>query len=234
MSSAFRDRERADAASAARAALSGRGSDVAALLLGAEVTSDVGPQVAVRLTEVEAYEGRDDPASHAFRGRTARNAVMFGPAGHLYVYFVYGMYFCANVVCGRPGEATAVLLRAGVVVEGALVARARRPTARREVDLARGPAGLTRSLGLTRDVNGVDLLDPASPVRLTLPAQPVPPAGLERGPRVGVSTARTAPLRFWIRDDPTVSKYRAAVRRPPSAGRKAARSTGRDGQTDRP
>src|SRR5262245_33141719 len=129
--------------------------DAAVRLLGCTVVSDTpdGP-VAVRLVEVEAYRGADDPASHSFRGRTPRNAVMFGPAGHLYVYFVYGMHFCANISCLDDGEAGAVLLRAGEVVSDVAMARARRPTARKDADLARGPARLAAVLGLDRVRNG--------------------------------------------------------------------------------
>ena len=113
--------------------------------------------VGVRLTEVEAYAGRDDPASHAFRGPTARNAVMFGPAGHLYTYFVYGMHWCANIVTGPEGDASAVLLRAGEVVLGQDIAMDRRPAVTRTPLLARGPAGLATVLGLRRDASGEDL-----------------------------------------------------------------------------
>ena len=140
--------------------------------------------VAVRLVEVEAYRGADDPASHSFRGRTARNAVMFGPPGHLYVYFVYGMHFCANVTCLADGEAGAVLLRAGEVTSDSAVAFARRPTARRAAELARGPARLAALLGLGRAHNGLDVTDPRSPVRV-LAGPPVDPAVVRTGPRVG-------------------------------------------------
>ena len=131
-------------------------------LLGCTLEADT-PEgtVAVRLVEVEAYRGADDPASHSFRGRTPRNAVMFGPPGHLYVYFVYGMHFCANVSClRRRASAGAVLLRAGEVVSDLAAAHARRPTARRAADLARGPARLAALLGLNRADNGLDLTDP--------------------------------------------------------------------------
>jgi DNA-3-methyladenine glycosylase len=138
--------------------------------------------VAVVLTEVEAYEGQADPASHAFRGRTPRNAVMFGPPGHCYVYFTYGMHFCVNLVCLPEGTASAVLLRAGRVVAGATLAAARRgggngarPPAER--DLARGPARLCQALGITRALDGADVCDPASPLRVWQDARSVPAAG---------------------------------------------------------
>jgi DNA-3-methyladenine glycosylase len=177
-------------------------------LLGCVMEADT-PEgtVGVRLVEVEAYRGADDPASHSFRGLTARNAVMFGPAGHLYVYFVYGMHFCANISCLTDGEPGAVLLRAGEVVSDLAVARARRPTARRDDDLARGPARLASLLGLRREHNGVDVTDPASPVRL-LAGPPVDPATVRTGPRVGVAAAHERPWRFWLPDSPAVSVYR--------------------------
>jgi DNA-3-methyladenine glycosylase len=186
---------------------------VAPRLLGAVVASDVGGErVAVRLTEVEAYEGMDDPASHAFRGRTPRTAVMFGPAGHLYCYFTYGMHWCANIVCGPDGVAAAVLLRAGEVVEGRDVARARRPAARRDADLARGPARLATCLGLGAAQNGVDLCAPGSPVQLvSLPTRRRP--AVAAGPRVGISVATEHPWRFWLPDDPTVSAFKAGGRK---------------------
>lgn len=186
----------------------------APLLLGCILEADTpdGP-VAVRLVEVEAYRGADDPASHCYRGRTPRNALMWGPAGHLYTYFVYGMHYCANVVCMTDGVAGAVLLRAGEVVGDLGLARLRRPTARRDRDLASGPARLAALLGLGRESNGLDLLDPASPVRL-LGGAAVPAGSVRTGPRVGVSTARTRPWRFWVDGSPAVSPYRQAVVRP--------------------
>ena len=199
-------------AAPARAVLRGGSVEVAPRLLGALLTSAVGgTEVTVRLTEVEAYEGADDPASHAFRGRTDRNAVMFGPAGFLYVYFVYGMHWCANVVCGGEGEPNAVLLRAGEVVTGSEVAFGRRPAARRAVDLARGPARLAQALGLTRADNGTDLLDPDAGVRLTLPAART--TSWSVGPRVGVAAAHDVPLRFWLPEEPSVSVYSRAAPR---------------------
>lgn len=137
---------------------------VAPSLLGATLQVMVdGLPVAVRLTEVEAYLGpadsaTPDPGSHSYRGRTARNAVMFGPPGHLYVYFTYGMHFCANIVCSSEGTSSAVLLRAGEVVEGIELARQRRPTARRDVEIASGPARLATALGLDGSANGAPIL----------------------------------------------------------------------------
>ncbi|WP_375485463.1 DNA-3-methyladenine glycosylase [uncultured Jatrophihabitans sp.] len=181
-------------------------------LIGAVLVSDVGGhEVAVRLTEVEAYEGTDDPASHAFRGPTPRTAVMFGPPGHLYCYFTYGMHWCANVVCGPDGAASAVLLRAGTIVRGVEHAFARRPAARHERDLARGPARLATCLALGRDTDGADLCDPSAPVRLeSLPSRRRP--GVASGPRVGISVAIERPWRYWSAGDPTVSSYKAGGR----------------------
>ncbi|MFD2767710.1 DNA-3-methyladenine glycosylase [Micromonospora eburnea] len=179
-------------------------------LLGCRLTSH---GVTVRITEVEAYAGTaGDPASHAHRGRTPRNAVMFGPSGHAYVYFTYGMHWCVNVVTGPDGEASAVLLRAGEVIDGLDVARTRRPAVRREVDLARGPARLCAALGIDRSVYGADLLGDG-PVRLRPPLDPVPEASVAAGPRVGVTGAHDVPWRFWIAGDPTVSAYRRHVPR---------------------
>jgi DNA-3-methyladenine glycosylase len=169
-------------------------------------TTDEGT-VTVELTEVEAYEGADDPASHAFRGRTGRNAVMFGPAGHLYCYLSYGMHWCANLVCGPEGVASAVLLRAGRVVDGVDLARVRRGRVA-DRDLARGPARLTMALGLGRPEGGADLLGDG-PVRL----RPVRgQRSVSQGPRIGVSRAAARPWRFWLTDDKTVSAYRRSPR----------------------
>jgi DNA-3-methyladenine glycosylase len=201
-----------------RAALAVDVPHAAVRLLGCTVEADT-PEgtVAVRLVEVEAYRGADDPASHSFRGRTARNAVMFGPPGHLYVYFVYGMHFCANVTCLVDGEAGAVLLRAGEVTSDPAAAFARRPTARRAADLARGPARLAALLGLDRTHNGVDVTDPASPVRVVA-GPPVDPALIRRGPRVGVAAAHERPWRFWVAGSPAVSPYRPGRGAPAGGG----------------
>jgi DNA-3-methyladenine glycosylase len=175
----------------------------ARLLLGWRLTAN---GVTVRLTEVEAYSGLGaDPASHAHRGLTARNAVMFGPAGRLYVYQIYGMHFCANVVCGEPGRAAAVLLRAGQVVDGLETARQRRPAARHDRDLAAGPAKLMQVLALTRAANDTSVIDGTGPATLSPGQEPVEIAA---GPRVGVTSALDVPWRFWIAGDPTVSTYR--------------------------
>lgn len=210
--------------------LSGPVLEVAPALLGAHVSAH---GVTVRLTEVEAYAGTRDPGSHAFRGPTPRTQVMFGPAGHLYVYFSYGMHWCCNVVCGPEGEASAVLLRAGEVVAGTEHARARRDAGRQRPhparDLARGPARLASALGLDRAHDGVDLLDPAGPVSLSLPDRPTGP--VRQGPRVGVSgeggDADRYPWRFWLDGDPTVSAYRPGVRRARGRTRPTGTTTGR-------
>ena len=174
--------------------------------------------VAVVLSEVEAYAGSVDPASHSFRGMTGRNAVMFGPPGHAYVYFTYGMHFCANVVCSPPGVATGILLRAGRVIAGEDLARRRRgfDGARSPRDLARGPARLCQAMAINRSQDGVDLLDSSARLRLRLATddeRSPSPVEIAAGPRVGVSQAADIPWRFWIADDPTVSVYRRAVPR---------------------
>ncbi|WP_231502612.1 DNA-3-methyladenine glycosylase [Blastococcus sp. URHD0036] len=185
---------------------------VAPSLLGCWVVTDRPEgQVALRLTEVEAYSGAgEDPASHAHRGPTPRAAIMFGPPGRLYVYFSYGVHWCANVVVGPEGRGSAVLLRAGEVVAGESLARSHRPAARVSRDLARGPARLTQALAIGPDDRGADLLDPASPVRLhTGP----PPATVSAGPRVGISVATDLPWRFWDPASDTVSAFRPGGRR---------------------
>lgn len=174
-------------------------------LLGWEISAG---GVRVRLTEVEAYAGTgEDPASHAHRGPTPRTRVMFGPAGHAYTYFVFGMHWCLNIVCGRDGEAAAVLLRAGEVVEGRDLARERRGTVP-DRELARGPARLVVALGVTAAANGTSVIDGSGPLLLTPPSRPVAPPAVSAGPRVGVAAAHDMPWRFWITGDPTVSTYR--------------------------
>ncbi|MFI5082431.1 MAG: DNA-3-methyladenine glycosylase [Streptosporangiales bacterium] len=224
---------------------------VAPRLLGCVLEHATGEGlVAVALTEVEAYNGSADPASHAYRGRTGRNAVMFGGPGHAYVYFTYGMHFCVNLVCRPEGTASAVLLRAGRVIEGIPLAAARRaagrigagrraggpgdpggpadrgqPTAVAapgvlspavERELARGPARLCQALGIERGLDGADVCDPGSPLRI----RPAPEVGsgrpvpeISHGPRVGISAAADRPWRFWLTGDPTVSAYRPYARR---------------------
>ena len=192
--------------------------------------------VALRITEVEAYDGANDPGSHAFRGWTARNATMFGPPGHLYVYRHLGLHHCVNIVCGPAGRAAAVLLRGGEVIAGADLALARRRAAgvcRTDRELARGPARLTVALGISLADDGADLLAPidAGGFALFLPltqdlmhpqcadtprsdALPTDAEHISTGPRVGIAgeggRADLFPWRFWLTNDPTVSAYRAA------------------------
>lgn len=184
-----------------RRVLEGPALEVAPRLLGGVLRHG---DVAVRLTEVEAYAGPDDPGSHAYRGRTPRNEVMFGPPGHLYCYFTYGMHVCANAVCGPEGSASAVLLRAGEVVEGLETARERR-SGSSDRDLARGPARLCQALGIGLDQGGVDLA--SGPVTLTL-REPV--RTVSTGPRVGLRGAPDRPWRYWITGERSVSSYRPA------------------------
>lgn len=169
--------------------------------------------VTIRLTEVEAYGGvGEDPPSHAYRGMTKRNAVMFGPAGFAYVYFTYGMHWCLNVTAGRIGEAAAVLLRAGEVIAGLDEARARRPRVP-DRELARGPARLAAALGLDRSADGTPLLTGDGPILLKPPAEPIDRSRMRCGPRVGVSTGARTEWRFWLDREPTVSSYRRHVSR---------------------
>ena len=199
--------------------------EVAPALLGAVIAvTDPHGRVAIRLTEVEAYRGEEDPGSHAFRGRTARNASMFEAGGCIYVYFTYGMHHCLNIVTGPAGLSRAVLLRGGEAVDGIELARARRPAARVDRDLARGPARLCAALGLDRSDDGTLLGGPGSRISLTLPeAQRAPDAErIRRGPRTGVAgpggDGEAFPWRFWLDGEPTVSPYRPAVTRRRSQG----------------
>nr|WP_282595193.1 DNA-3-methyladenine glycosylase [Naasia sp. SYSU D00057] len=192
---------------------------VAPLLLGAVLTriGEDGP-VSLRITEVEAYSGEgSDPGSHAHRGRSRRNEVMFGPSGHLYTYFTYGMHVCANVVCLPEGRAGGLLLRAGEIVEGEELARARRGEGVPSRDLARGPARLAVAMGIPLSDGGSDLF--AAPYRLELPSAPA--EGYAVSPRTGVSGeggTETFPWRFFLPHEPTVSPYRRHVpKRRPSA-----------------
>jgi DNA-3-methyladenine glycosylase len=190
--------------------------EVARSLLGCVVVTGSGPQrMAVRLTEVEAYAGPDDPGSHAFRGPTPRTTVMFGPPGHAYVYFSYGMHWCMNVVSGPQGRASAVLLRAGEPVWpedadaraafDAVLAERRPGIAAR--DLARGPARLTKVLAVDRADDGADVTDPVGRLRI-LPGPTVADDRIRTGPRVGLSVATERPWRYWVDGERSVSAFR--------------------------
>lgn len=198
--------------------LDGRAEAVAPLLLNRLLVRDDGR--AGRIVEVEAYAGADDPASHAYRGPTPRNRVMFGPPGRLYVYFSYGMHWCANVVTGPEGEGGAVLIRALAPVAGLEAMRAARwRNQKRQVDrdLCRGPGRLTQALGITGEMDGADLLAPGSPVRLESDGT-APPPGPEMSPRVGITAAADRPWRWSVPGDAWVSASRI-VKVAPDSGR---------------
>jgi DNA-3-methyladenine glycosylase len=185
--------------------------EVAPDLLGRTLvrTTPDGP-IELRLTEVEAYDGPTDPGSHAYRGRTERNASMFGPPGHAYVYFIYGMWFSLNLVCGPVGSASGVLLRAGEITTGSELAQKRRPTARKEQELAKGPARLATALDVDRTLNGTDICAGPGGALGVLAGRPATTRQVRNGPRTGISGDGAAhPWRFWIDSDPTVSPYRA-------------------------
>ena len=175
-------------------------------LLGSRLTH-ISPQGTVggRIVEVEAYRGPEDLAAHSARGRTNRNAVMFGPPGHLYVYLIYGLHHCLNVVAGPGRKPEAVLIRALALDEGVDLARERRGASVADARLASGPGNVGRALGVDRSLNGADLLH--GPVRVDRRSGPQP--AISRGPRIGVAYAgpwAERPLRFWITDDPHVSR----------------------------
>ncbi|HUR48933.1 MAG TPA: DNA-3-methyladenine glycosylase [Acidimicrobiales bacterium] len=163
-----------------------------------------------RIVEVEAYGGRQsDPASHTFRGLTARTKAMFGPPGHLYVYFSYGVHWCANVVCGDDGEGAAVLLRAAAPVEGLAEMRADRATAKRDADLLRGPGNLTRALGITNEHYGADLV--RADMGIELRDDGTSPGEIVAGPRIGITKAVDLPWRFHLAGEPSVSRSSRAA-----------------------
>lgn len=176
---------------------------VARQLLGKVLVRDDGR--AARIVEVEAYRGGADPGSHAYRGRTARNATMFGPAGGLYVYFTYGMHWCANAVCGEEGSGVAVLLRAATPVTGVEEMRARRPAARNDRDLLRGPARLCQAFGLEGSFDGADLATRSHGVTIVDDGTP-PPEEPAVGARIGLSTGADLPWRWCVPGDPHLSK----------------------------
>ncbi|MYW09515.1 DNA-3-methyladenine glycosylase [Streptomyces sp. SID2563] len=189
--------------------------EVAPDLLGRTLVRSTpeGP-IALRLTEVEAYAGEIDPGSHAFRGRTRRNDAMYGPPGHAYVYFTYGMWHCMNLVCGPEGRASGVLLRAGEILEGAELTRKRRVSARNDKELAKGPARLATALDIGRALDGTDAIAHEGAELSVLHGAPPTRDQVRNGPRTGVGgDGAVHPWRFWIDGDPTVSPYRAHVPR---------------------
>ena len=213
--------------------------ELAPMLLGGVLRrADASGSVALRLTEVEAYRGSDDPGAHTFRGKTARNATMFGPGGHVYCYFTYGMHHAVNIVAGPEGHGWGVLVRAGELVEGHELAAERRHVRRSTRiagELARGPGNVAQALGATlvddgatlalrrdgagdRDDlgDGLTAADGVETVRWTFEPPALPPAH-RTGPRVGVSgpggDASAYPWRFWVPGEPSVSAYRPAVQR---------------------
>jgi DNA-3-methyladenine glycosylase len=192
-------------------------TDVAPALLGQILVRALphGTRAAARIVEVEAY-GPDDPASHAFRGMTPRNAAMFGPPGHLYVYFTYGMHFCMNAVCGGMGEGTAVLLRAGEPLEGVEGMRARR-NRERILELCSGPGRFTQALGVTRSEDGTDLVDGGS----LWAERASRTEAIETGIRVGVRET-TRSWRYWLEGNPFVSRGRPG---PPTRKARASRAS---------
>jgi DNA-3-methyladenine glycosylase len=181
--------------------------ELAPLLLNKLLVSDDGKdlRLSARLVEVEAYCGSDDPGSHAYRGMTPRTEVMFGPPGRLYVYFTYGMHWCANVVATKEGDAAAVLLRAAAPVDGIDVMRARRVKARRDRDLLAGPARLCQAFGLTGDDNGADLV--RGGVRIVDDGV-APPDAPGVSTRIGLAPGRgdDHPWRFFVPGDPNLSR----------------------------
>jgi DNA-3-methyladenine glycosylase len=197
-----------------RSTLAADGRAVAPLLLNKLLAHG---DVVGRIVEVEAYAGFEDPASHAYRGETPRTQVMFGPPGHLYVYFSYGMHWCANVVCGEEGTATAVLVRAVAPVEGIEVMRTRRLAARRDRDLTNGPAKVCQALAIDGEHDGADLVTGDRGVRLLDDGTP-PPADPAVSTRIGISVGVEHEWRWYVPDDPYVSSARAVRPREPGAG----------------
>ncbi|MEO8810786.1 MAG: DNA-3-methyladenine glycosylase [Rhodanobacter sp.] len=168
------------------------------VLLGADGRSG-------RIVETEAYCGSLDPAAHTFRGKTARNATMFGQAGHMYVYFTYGMHWCCNAVCGEVGEGIGVLLRALAPLSGMEAMRLARPKAPRERDLCNGPARLTQAMGITGLHDGIDLVTGTGGFRIVDDGTPPPSEPVSTG-RIGVSRAVAEAWRWYIPGDVNVSR----------------------------
>lgn len=158
-----------------------------------------------RIVEVEAYAGAEDPGSHAYRGRTKRNGVMFGPPGHLYVYRIYGIHWCCNLVCLGEGVASAVLVRALAPTHGVDEIRRRRPKARRDKDLCSGPARLCQGLGIDGRHDGSDVVTGDRGILVYDDGTP-PPGKAGRSPRIGLSSGTELPWRWFVAGDPNLSR----------------------------
>jgi len=158
-----------------------------------------------RIVEVEAYVGAVDPASHAYRGKTQRNETMFGPPGHLYVYFTYGMHWCANAVCDEEGIGTAVLFRALAPIDGREAMCRRRPKARRPIDLCSGPAKLCQALGIAGQDDCADLVDSEGGIQIFDSGTP-PPTSPGQSRRIGLSKGVEWPWRWFVEGDPNLSR----------------------------
>ena len=177
--------------------------EVAVALLNKVLVADDGRSG--RIVETEAYCGSFDPAAHAYRGKTARNATMFGKPGLMYVYFTYGMHWCCNAVCGEEGEGVAVLLRALAPLTGLEAMRAARPKVHRDRDLCSGPARLAQALGITGVLDGIDLVNGNGGLRIVDDGTPPPAEPVVTG-RVGISRAVDEPWRWYVPGDPNVSR----------------------------
>ena len=181
-------------------------TEVAPELLNKLLVRDDGR--AARIVEVEAYAGSEDPAAHSYRGMTARNATMFGEAGHLYVYFTYGMHWGSNAVCGEVGEGMGVLLRAAEPLAGVDLMRSVRPAAKRDYELASGPGRLSQAFGITRDLDGADLVAADRGIVIASDGTPAPREPVV-GPRIGITKAVDLPWRWHVPGHRHVSRYPA-------------------------
>jgi DNA-3-methyladenine glycosylase len=188
--------------------LDGLAEDIAPRILGNLFVRELpdGQRLAGIIVEVEAY-GQTDAASHSYKGRTSRTEVMFGPPGHLYVYFTYGMHYCCNVVTGPEGYGSAVLIRAVEPIEGEGIMQANRG-GKRGVDIANGPAKLCQAYTIDKKDNGADLAD--GPLKLIL-QDPVDPKDIVTTTRIGISQAQDAPWRWYVRGNPYVSKFVSSI-----------------------
>ena len=177
-------------------------------LLGMLLVRKIGKKfAAVRIVETEAYIGEHDPACHAFGKVTNRNSVMYGQEGRAYVYFIYGNYYCFNVVCGKEGVGNAVLIRAGEPAEGIDIMRRNRPDVKNDIDLTNGPSKLCMALNIDKKLNGADITDPESNVFITGDSG-INEFEINISRRIGLNKGIEFPYRFFIRDNPYVTKHK--------------------------